>query len=143
MSSAQELAHVQAVWDRLKPSSPIYAYLLNNISLVSATNGSVSARLQVEEVHLNSKGTLHGTVSACLVDWATGMAIASTGRDKTGVSTDLHTTYVSTAKLGDWLEIRAKASKVGGTLAYTSVEVLKEDGGAVVCTGTHTKYIRQ
>ena len=143
MTTSAELEHVQSVWTRMKPNSPIYSWLLDEISLISATNGSIQARLRVKPVHLNSKGTLHGTTSACLVDWAGGMAIASTGRDKTGVSTDIHTTYVSTAKEGDYLVITAKASKVGGTLAYTSIEISKEDGGAIVCTGTHTKYVKQ
>ena len=75
------------------------------------------------------------------------MAIASTGREQTGFSTDIHTTFVSTARLGDWLEIEGRASKVGGALAFTSVEVRRvgegDEAGDVVSTGTHTKYVRQ
>lgn len=96
--------------------------------------------------HLNSKGTLHGTVSACLTDWAGGLAIATYGHEKTGVSTDIHTTFISTAKEGDVLEIEGRADKVGGTLAFTSVEIRKieEDGaGRVVSMGSHTKYVKQ
>ena len=74
------------------------------------------------------------------------MAIASTGLDKTGVSTDIHTSFVSTAKEGDWLEIEGRASKVGGTLAFTTVEIRKvfdySGPGPVVCTGTHTKFVK-
>ena len=81
-------------------------------------------------------------MSACLTDWAGGLAIASTGLEQTGVSTDIHTSFVSTAKSGDVLEIEGKASKVGGTLAFTTVEIRK-GGGGVVCTGTHTKYVKQ
>ena len=147
MATSPELAHVQGVWDRMKPSSPIYRLLLGNIEITSASKGVVVARLKVEPVHLNSKGTLHGTVSACLTDWMGGMAIASTGLDRTGLSTDIHTSFVSTAKEGDWLEIEGRASKVGGTLAFTTVEIRKAvDGGGsapVVCTGTHTKYVKQ
>ena len=142
MASPAKLTHVHAVWDRLKPSSPIYAFLLSDVTLTSATEGNVIANLNVQKVHINSKGTLHGTVSACLVDWAGGMAIASTGLEKTGSSTDLHVTYVQTAKEGDTLEIEAKASKVGSTLAYTTVEVRRVSDGATVCHGSHTKYVR-
>ena len=143
MASSSELSHVRAVWDRTKPSSPIYAFLLSDISIVSATKGSITARLAIQAVHVNSKGTLHGTVSACLVDWAGGMAIASTGLDKTGSSVDLHATYISNIQEGDTLEIQAKASKVGSTLAYTSVELRRESDGATVCLGLHTKYVKQ
>ncbi|MCJ1352701.1 MAG: hypothetical protein MMC33_002685 [Icmadophila ericetorum] len=141
-----ELAHVQGVWNQMKPNSPVYRLLLNDIELKSASHGAIIAHLKIDASHLNSKGGLHGIVSACLVDWAGGMAIASTGREKTGVSTDLHVTYVSSAKEGDILEIEGKTSKVGGTLGFTTVEIrkLNVEGGAgtVVCTGTHTKYVK-
>lgn len=135
------LQHVRAYWAKMLPSSPIYTFLLKDIEIVSSSRGNVIARLNVQSVHMNSKGTLHGTVSACIVDCFGGLVVASTGRDKTGLSTDIHTTYVSTAKEGDILEIEAKASKVGATLAFTTVEIRKE-GGSVIATGTHTKYVK-
>ena len=142
MSESQPaLQHVQNYWTRQCPSSPIYTLLLQEINIKSASEGHVKATLTVEEVHTNSRGTLHGTVSACIIDCFGGLAIASTGVDKTGVSTDIHTTYVSTAKQGDVLEIEAKASKVGGSLAFTTVEIRKQ-GGGVVAIGTHTKYVK-
>ena len=106
----------------------------------------ITAHLKVQPNMLNSKGTLHGTISACLTDWAGGMAIASTGMDKTGVSTDIHTTFISTAKEGDLLEVEARASKVGMTLAFTTVEIRRvgHDGAkSIVSTGSHTKYVKQ
>lgn len=141
-----ELEHVRTVWDQIRPNSTIYRLLLSDIEIIRASNGTINARLLVEPVHLNSKGTLHGTVSSCLTDWAGGLAIASTGLGKTGVSTDIHTAFVGTAKEGDWLEIEGRAIKVGGTLAFTTVEIRKVvDGsaGPVVCIGTHTKYVKQ
>ena len=141
MEASPELVHVQDVWNKMKPKSAIYEILLNDIEIVAAKNGTMKARLRVLPVHLNSKGTLHGTVSACLTDWAGGLAIASTGLANTGVSTDIHTTFISTAKEGDWLEIEGRAVKVGGSLAYTTVEIRK-DTGAVVAIGSHTKYVK-
>lgn len=110
---------------------------------MSADNGSMVAELEVVENHLNSKGGLHGSVSATIVDWAGGMAIASTGMEKTGLSTDIHVTYVSTAKLGDVLTIEGNASKVGKNLGFTTVSISKGQGEKkqVVAHGTHTKYI--
>lgn len=74
------------------------------------------------------------------------MAIASTGAEKIGVSTDIHNTFVSTAREGDMLEIESVASKVGRTLAFTTVEIRKcdsaENKSVVVSTGTHTKYVK-
>ena len=140
-ATSVELAHVRDYWSKMLPNSPVYTFFLKNIELVSASQGIVMANLAVQPEHLNSKGTLHGTVSACIVDCFGGLAVASTGRDKTGLSTDIHITYISTAKVGDTLKIEAKASKVGGSLAFTSVEI-RHEGGAIVATGTHTKYIK-
>ena len=127
--------------------SPIYQFLLDEITILSAErSGSIKARLSVKGIHLNSKGTLHGAVSTCLTDWAGGLAIAATGLEKSGVSTDIHTTFVSTAKEGDALEIRARTVKVGGTLAFTTLEIEKigPDGKkGIVATGSHTKYVKQ
>ena len=144
LSSSSELQHVQMHWAGLRDRSPIYGYFLKDIQIVSATKGTIISQLRVLPVHVNSKGTLHGTISACLTDWAGGMAIASTGLDNTGVSTDIHTTYISTAKEGDLLEIEATASKVGSTLAFTTVKIQKvaADGSRrPVANGSHTKYL--
>ena len=140
-TESAELAHVRSYWANMLPQSPIYTFLLKDVQLISASNGNVLATLQVQPVHMNSKGTLHGTVSACITDCFGGLVVASTGLEKTGVSTDIHTTYVSTAKPGDTLEIEAKANKVGRSLAFTSVEIRRQDGG-VVAVGTHTKYVK-
>ena len=146
--AASALAHVRQHWAGLKSKSPIYGWLLKDVAVADATEGTITARLKVGKEHLNSKGTLHGTVSACLTDWAGGLAIASTGLEKTGVSTDIHTTFISTAKEGDELEIVGRATKVGRTLAYTTVEIVKLGGESgqerlPVCNGTHTKFVKQ
>ncbi|KAL9104689.1 MAG: hypothetical protein Q9163_000367 [Psora crenata] len=144
-SETEVLEHVRGQWSVLKEKSPVYQFLLNNLEIVSARHGSIIAHLKVTKVHLNSKGTLHGTVSACLTDWAGGLAVVSTGLEKTGVSTDIHTTYMSTAKEDDLLVIEGKATKVGATLGFTIVHIAKldKDGRELpVCTGTHTKYVK-
>jgi len=138
--------HVQKVWADLKVRSPIYQLLLDEVEILSASkSGSINARLTVMPAHLNSKGTLHGTVSTCIIDWAGGLAIASTGLNNTGFSTDMHASFVSTAREGDVLEISARVAKKGGMLAFTLVEIKKigEDGTTIVSTGSHTKSVKQ
>ena len=66
-------------------------------------------------------------------------------RTKTGVSVDIHISYVSTAREHDVIEIEARTDKVGGTLAFTSAKIsLIVDGkvGPVVATGSHTKFVK-
>jgi acyl-coenzyme A thioesterase 13 len=139
-----ELHQVLKVWDRTRTNSPIYEFLLDAIDVYDAEKGVVRARLQVGPRHLNSKGTLHGAFSATVTDWAGGLSIASCGLDATGVSTDIHVNYLSTATTGDWLEIEGRANKVGKSLAFTTVSISKktESGLSPVAQGSHTKYVR-
>ncbi|KAF2759967.1 Thioesterase/thiol ester dehydrase-isomerase [Pseudovirgaria hyperparasitica] len=146
-SNDEILAHANKVFTtRLLPKSPIYNFLLTPLELISATKGTVVARLPLTDVHVNSKGGIHGSTSATIVDLIGGLAIAAYDlRDSTGVSVDIHITYVSSAKVGDIIEIVGSVDKVGGTLAYTSVTIWKVvDGqrGPVVVKGSHTKYVR-
>jgi acyl-coenzyme A thioesterase 13 len=138
------LASVNACWSRIS-SSPVYSFFFSDIKIVSASVGFMIARLTVGPNHLNSKGTLHGSVSATIVDWAGGMAIATHGLEKTGLSTDIHVTYSSGAKLGDVLTIEGKTTKVGRNMGFTTVTIYKADGeeamGTIVAHGTHSKYI--
>lgn len=138
--------HVRGVWSSMKPKAPIYDLLLGNLDILSASQGVIQASLHLDDIHLNSKGTLNGAVSACLCDWAGSMAIASYGLEQTGVSTDLHVTYVSSAQQGDLLHVEGKASKVGSSLAFTTCAITKmvdSKPGPVVATGTHAKYMKQ
>jgi len=147
LTDTDTLAHVERVWAGNKPNSPIYNFLLSEISLTFASKGLVRARLQLTKNHVNSKGGLHGIVSACLIDWVGGLAIAAYDRrDQTGVSTDMHITYISSAREGNWVEVEGKASKVGGTLAFTTATISKivdEEPGPIIATGTHTKFVKK
>ena len=140
------LTHVQKYWEDRKPSSPIYQFLLDDIKITYASKGVVCARLLLTNNHVNTHGGIHGSVSATLIDWVGGIAIAAwDNRMKTGVSTDIHISYVSSAKVDDWIEIEGKATKVGGSLAYTTATIWKvvdDKPGPVVASGSHTKFVR-
>jgi acyl-coenzyme A thioesterase 13 len=142
------LESVNSCWARIKKTSPVYNFFFTDINIISAKHGSMIAHLPIGPNHINSKHTLHGSVSATIVDWAGGMAIASTGLEQTGFSTDIHVSYVSTAKEGDVLTIEGKTSRVGRNMAFTSVTIYKGESVSgnleeltVIATGTHTKYI--
>lgn len=145
-NEAETLAHVQQFWQARKPHSPIYQFLLEDIKLTHASKGVVRARLLLSKNHINAHGGIHGSVSATLIDWVGGMAIAaSDNRTKTGVSTDIHISYHSSAKDGDWIEIEGRAGKVGGTLAFTTATIWKivdDQPGPIVATGSHTKFLK-
>jgi acyl-coenzyme A thioesterase 13 len=146
MASSTELEHVQKVWGNMKGNSPIYDFLLSDAEIVSATRGTATARLTLGKNHVNSRGTIHGAVSATIVDWSGGLAISTHGLEKTGASVDIHVTYIGTAAVGETIEIEATADKVGRNMAFTTIRIYRlVDGkpGPMVATASHTKYIQQ
>ncbi|KAK0716284.1 HotDog domain-containing protein [Lasiosphaeris hirsuta] len=150
-SDAETLAHVVAYHTARCCASPIYEFLLGPataplIRFTHATKGLFLARLVLSARHLNSAGGLHGSVSATIVDWAGGLAIAAWDlRQATGVSVDINITYLSSVGLGDEVEIEGSAGRVGGSLAFTEVKIWKVEGGErgrIVVQGRHTKFVK-
>ncbi|CEL01549.1 Putative Thioesterase family protein [Aspergillus calidoustus] len=141
---SQPLQQVLNVWNRIRVNSPIYDFLLRDVDIYHAEEGTFTARIQVASKHLNSKGGLHGVFSACVTDWAGGLAIASCGLESTGVSTNINVSYLSSAAAGDWLEIQGHANKVGRNLAFTTIAISKCTSSGettLVAQGSHTKYL--
>ncbi|KAK8068662.1 hypothetical protein PG994_005278 [Apiospora phragmitis] len=138
--------HIETLVERQLQRSPIYALTLSDVRIVSAVKGVVKARIVLSKNHMNSSGGLHGSVSATIVDWAGGIAIATWDRrDKTGVSVEIHVRYLSSAREGEEIEIEATADRVGGSVGFTSVvisKVVDGEAGPVVASGTHTKYVK-
>lgn len=142
----ERTGHIQSLIERLTANSPIYNILLSSVQLVSTSRGVVTTHLPLTPTHVNSRGSLHGAVSATIVDFTTGLAIAAWDlRSTTGASVDMHISYLSTAAAGDTLEIVATAERVGGSLAFTTVQISKlVEGGEpkLVTLGQHTKYVK-
>lgn len=143
-------AHAESHVEFLLTNSPLYSHLFQNIQVTSASPTKVTCTLELQPHQLNSKGSFHGSCSAALVDFMGGLAIACYDqRQNTGVSTDMHISFIGGAKTGDTLDIEGRVNKCGGTLAFTSVTIRKlEEGkppghGALVTTGSHTKFVKQ
>ncbi|KAG5913091.1 hypothetical protein E4U42_001481, partial [Claviceps africana] len=89
----------------------------------------------------NRLNTIHGGTLASLVDLGGSLAVASTGRYATGVSTDLNVTYLAPGgRPGDVLRGVATCDKIGKTLAYTTV-TFTNSKGQLAARGSHTKYV--
>ena len=144
-TKSAEHAHIEHLVATKLPQSPIYNFLLAPVRITHASKGLMLARLTLSENHMNVGRSLHGSVSATIVDWAGGMAVSTWDlREKTGVSVDIHVTYQSGAKVGEEIEIEGIAERVGGSLAFTKVNIYKvEDGkrGKLVVSATHTKFV--
>lgn len=145
---ASVLEHVSQVWTHKITASQPYALLIPTMTITSATSdGRITGEMLLEPQHVNSLGGIHGTTSAALVDFSAGMAIvARRGGDKTGVSTDIHLSYASSARVGDTVEVECWVNKLGRTMAFTSVEIRKKGGDGkggkkVLVTGSHSKHV--
>jgi len=60
------------------------------VKIVSAGQGSCIAEMVVEEGHQNKGGTLHGGLTATLVDGISTLALMTNQRGVPGVSVDIH-----------------------------------------------------
>lgn len=62
------------------------------VDVLSASPGKVVCEMRVEEEHTNRGGTLHGGLTATLVDVISTMAIMHSERGAPGVSVDMNIT---------------------------------------------------
>ncbi|KAF6292349.1 acyl-CoA thioesterase 13 [Rhinolophus ferrumequinum] len=137
MSLTQKLREV------MKAIGSVHGFdrVLEKVTLVSAAPGKVICELKVEEEHTNKMGTLHGGLTATLVDSISTMALLCTERGAPGVSVDMNITYMSPAKLGEDIVITAHILKQGKTLAFASVDLTNKATGKLVAQGRHTKHL--
>ncbi|XP_053800344.1 acyl-coenzyme A thioesterase 13 [Vidua chalybeata] len=115
--------------------------VLRKMKLQSATPGKVVCEMKVEEEHTNRGGTLHGGLTATLVDVVSTAALLYTERAAPGVSVDMNITYTSAAKIGEDILITAQILKQGKTLAFATVDLTNKATGKLIAQGRHTKFI--
>ncbi|XP_063306564.1 acyl-coenzyme A thioesterase 13 [Pelobates fuscus] len=121
--------------------SPGFDRVLQKVELVSASPGKVVCELKVEEEHTNRGGTLHGGLTATLVDVISTAALVHTERAAPGVSVDMNITYMNAAKIGDSILITAQVLKQGRSLAFATVDLTNKVTGKMIAQGRHTKHL--
>lgn len=120
------------------------APILKHCHLIKGEPNYVMLGYKVPLEHTNPYGTLHGGMSATLVDIVSSMAIVDHQEEslgKLGVSVDMNISYLNGAKAGEQLLIEGRASKIGKTLAFLECEIKSKDTNKIVVKGTHTKFI--
>ncbi|XP_063779341.1 acyl-coenzyme A thioesterase 13 isoform X1 [Pseudophryne corroboree] len=120
---------------------PGFDRVLNKLQLVSATPGKIICELKVDEEHTNRGGTLHGGLTATLVDMVSTVALLNTERGAPGVSVDMNITYMNAAKIGESVLITAQVLKQGRTLAFATVDLVNKETGKLIAQGRHTKHL--
>ncbi|XP_027714512.1 acyl-coenzyme A thioesterase 13-like [Vombatus ursinus] len=115
--------------------------VLEKVTILSTSPGKVVCEMKVGEEHTNRFGTLHGGLTATLVDVISAIALMNTERGILGVSVDMNITYLSPAKVGEEILIAAHILKKGKTLAFASVDLTNKTTGKLVAQGRHTKHL--
>ncbi|XP_008845316.1 acyl-coenzyme A thioesterase 13 [Nannospalax galili] len=115
--------------------------VLEKVTVVSAAPKKIICEMKVEEQHTNKMGTLHGGLTATLVDCISTMALLCTEGALPGVSVDMNITYMSPAKIGEEILITAHVLKQGRTLAFASVDLTSKATGKIIAQGRHTKHL--
>ncbi|KAM6959425.1 acyl-coenzyme A thioesterase 13 [Aplochiton taeniatus] len=121
--------------------TPGFDRVLNKVDILSASPGKVVCELKVEEEHTNRGGTLHGGLTATLVDVISTTAIMYSERGAPGVSVDMNITYMNSAKIGEDVLITAQVLKQGRTLAFATVDLTNKATGKLIAQGRHTKHL--
>ncbi|XP_005728490.1 acyl-coenzyme A thioesterase 13 [Pundamilia nyererei] len=126
---------------RAMVDSPGFDRVLSKVDILSASPGKVVCEMRVEEEHTNRGGTLHGGLTATLVDIVSTMAIMHSERGAPGVSVDMNITYMNAAKMGEDVLITAQVLKQGRSLAFATVDLTNKVTGKIIAQGRHTKHL--
>ncbi|KAM4835751.1 acyl-coenzyme A thioesterase 13 [Thomomys bottae] len=126
---------------KVMAKAPGFDRVLEKVTVVSAAPEKLVCEMKVEEQHTNKFGTLHGGLTATLIDSISTIALICTERGAPGVSVDMNITYMSPAKIGEEVVITAHILKQGRTLAFASVDLINKATGKLVAQGRHTKHL--
>lgn len=89
------------------------ATVLSSLHIHTARPGYILGHMTVERHNVNRLNTLHGGVICSLTDTLGSLALASKGLYSTGVSTDIHTTFVKPANVGDKVTVEGRVVSMG------------------------------
>ncbi|XP_064472815.1 acyl-coenzyme A thioesterase 13-like [Ornithodoros turicata] len=112
----------------------------DKLRLMSAANGRCTAELTICPDTCNNVRTLHGGMSATLVDMVSTYALL-TLRDVRNVSVDMSMSYLAQARVGDTVIIEATTAKLGRSVAFLDVLIQNKDSGEILVKGMHTKHL--
>lgn len=97
--------------------------------------------MRVEKRHTNRGGICHGGVLLSLADSVLGYELLDAARGITRIATaSLSAEFFGSAAVGDWIEARVAADRIGGRLAFMQVTLaigerrIARVGGVVALT---------
>ena len=88
------------------------------------TGDAIRIGLRAGPAHANSRGFVHGALISALADNAMGLSCGLSLTGITGlVTVGLSVDFLSTARLGQWLEIRPVVLKAGKNLCFCTATI--------------------
>ncbi|KAJ3619826.1 hypothetical protein MTP99_005481 [Tenebrio molitor] len=114
--------------------------VLNEVKFLSVGDGKCSAELKIDDEHVNSMGTLHGGLSATLVDCITSFALM-TKISCQHVSVDMHVSYVKGARKGEDVLVNASVRRIGKAIVFSEARITDKKTGDLLVEGLHTQYL--
>ena len=99
------------------------------VTPVSKDNNTSVCTLTIEERHLNAGGTLHGGMTATLLDSTCGSVATINNNKRATIS--LTTNYVSAGLLGDQLTCTAHINRRTGKLAFINATIINQNGTTI------------
>ncbi|XP_069702667.1 acyl-coenzyme A thioesterase 13-like [Periplaneta americana] len=122
-------------------SSKGFERVMEKVKILNAGEGRLQAELVLGPEHQNTKGTLHGGLTATLVDILPTAAFMTRQNGVIGTTVNLDISYLKPAKEGDTIVIDCNTLKAGKALAFFEVEIRKKQTGELIAKGFHTMYI--
>ncbi|XP_077867133.1 acyl-coenzyme A thioesterase 13-like [Saccoglossus kowalevskii] len=107
------------------------------MKILSADPGNLKCELILHEEHVNSLGTLHGSMITSLVDVVSGIAVITHHMCKDPLSVELNTSFMRSAALGEKITICADVIGVDDNLVYASIHITNEMN-KLIARGGHT-----
>ena len=94
--------------------------------------------LEVTRKLANNFGTLHGGMTALLVDVVGTLALLGRDPSRPGISIEMNQTFTATAEVGEVIIARGTVLRCGRSLGFTEVSISTPD--KLIATGRHTKF---
>lgn len=116
------------------PWEPIYA---------AAIEDSFSLALFADSAHVNSRGFVHGGLLSALADNAMGLSCAKQIDNVVGlVTVSLNTDFLGTAKIGQWIEVRATPTRIGNSVCFAEAKIYADEHLCATAKGVFRAQIR-
>ncbi|KAI3385514.1 hypothetical protein SNEBB_003413 [Seison nebaliae] len=113
---------------------------LLNVKFLECKDGHTVSTFKVENKHINDFGSLHGGMSATLIDIISSWTLLTSKHHMAGVTVSLNVDYLKGVAVGEEVEIHSKVSRCGRQLAFLNVEILNEKKDIAV-KGSHIKFV--